>query len=209
MPYRDATASRLAARERQRQRRAKLKAQAQAAAVVALPGPSLADPVGELAAWAAATLRVPPGHPLAGRPMALPDFAERFLRDGWTAHESALSMARKNGKSAICAVLALGFLVGPLRVPGWRGAIASVSKEKAAELRGQVAAIIRASDLAREVRIRSSPYPGKIESAIRLRFDGYPRDMVSRAQVFAKLIAADGMTVEKALAVAGLLEDAA
>ena len=30
--------------------------------------------------------------------------------------------------------------------------------------------------------------------------------MVSRAQVFAKLIAAEGMTVEKALEIAGLLE---
>lgn len=96
--------------------------------------------------------------------MALPDFAERFLRDGWTAHESALCVARKNAKSAVCAVLALGFLVGPLRTPGWRGAIASVSKEKAAELRNQVAAIAEASGLADDVTIRRSPYPGAIQS---------------------------------------------
>ena len=31
-----------------------------------------------------------------------------------------------------------------------------------------------------------------------------PKDMVSRAQVFAKLIAAEGVTVEKALEIAGL-----
>ena len=49
----------------------------------------------------------------------------------------------------------------------------------------------------------------RIEAPIKLKFDGYPRDMVSRAQVFAKMMAAEGMTVEKALAVAGLLEDAA
>ncbi len=121
------------------------------------------DPVGALAEWAASTLRVPTGHPLAGEPMALPEFALDFLRSGWGAHESALSVARKNGKSAICAVLALGYLAGPLRVPGWRGAIASVSKEKASELRAQVAAIAEASGL--EVRIRRAPYPGKIESA--------------------------------------------
>ena len=96
--------------------------------------------------------------------MALPAFAERFLRDGWGAHESALSMGRKNAKSAICAVLALGYLVGPLRTPGWRGAIASVSKEKAAELRNQVAGIVEASGLGGEVRVRLAPYPGKIES---------------------------------------------
>ena len=46
----------------------------------------------------------------------------------------------------------------------------------------------------------------KFESPVRLKFDGYPKDMVSRAQVFAKLIAAEGMTVEKALEIAGMLE---
>ena len=164
MPYKDETAERLAARERQRRRRAKLKEARERAVVLALPTALPDDPAGELAAWAAATLRVPAGHPLAGEPMALPAFALEFLRDGWTAHESALSIARKNAKSAICAVLALGYLIGPLRTPGWRGAIASVSKEKAAELRGQVAAIARSSGLEREVRVRSSPYPGRIES---------------------------------------------
>ena len=163
MPYRDPTAARLAARERQRRRRAKLKAEAARAPVLALPTAAPADPVGELAAWAAATLVVPPGHPLAGQPMALPPFAESFLRAGWGAHESAMACGRKNSKSAICAVLALGHLVGPLRVPGWRGAIASVSKEKAGELRNQVAAIAEASGLS-EIDIRRSPYPGRILS---------------------------------------------
>ena len=59
--------------------------------------------------------------------------------------------------------LALGHLVGPLRSAGWRGAVASVSKEKAAELRNQVALIAEASGL--DVRVRRAPYPGKIESA--------------------------------------------
>ena len=144
MPYRDPTAERLAARERQRRRRARVKAEPAKAPVIPL---GVADSVGELAAWAAATLRVPPGHPLAGQSMVLPDFAESFLRAGWGAHESAMACDRKNSKSAICAVLALGYLIGPLRTPGWRGAIASVSKEKAAELRGQVAAIVEASGL--------------------------------------------------------------
>ena len=164
MPYRDATAERLAARERQRRRRAKLKVARDRANIVQLPAESPADPVGELAAWAESTLIVPPGHPSAGQPMALPDFAIDFLRDGWTAHESAMAISRKNAKSAVCAVLALAHLVGPLRTPGWRGAIASVSKEKAAELRGQVAAIARSSGLERDLNIRSSPYPGRIES---------------------------------------------
>ena len=121
-----------------------------------------ADPVGALAAWASTTLIVPPGHPRSGEPMALPDFAASWLRCSWDAHESALSTARKNAKSAIAAVLALGYLVGPLRRPGWRGAIASITKEKASELRRQVAEIATASGL--DVRIRRSPYPGTIES---------------------------------------------
>ena len=73
----------------------------------------------------ASTLIVPPGHPRSGDPMALPDFAIDWLAASWDAHESALSTARKNAKSAIAAVLALGYLIGPLRRPGWRGAIAS------------------------------------------------------------------------------------
>ena len=161
MPYRDPAARRLANREAQARRRARLKQQAVTASVLAL---DVADPVGELAAWARSSLVVPAGHPLAGKPMALPDYAESFLRAGWGAHESALSIARKNTKSAICAVLALGFLIGPLRTNGWRGAIASISKEKAAELRGQVTAIVEASGLGDQVRIRRSPYPGKVSS---------------------------------------------
>ena len=160
MPYRDPTASRLAARERKRRQRAR---QRHAVEIVS-PAPVDVDPVEALAEWAASTLRVPPGHPLAGQPMALPDFATAFLRAGWDAQESALCMARKNAKSAVCAVLALGHLVGPLRTPGWRGAIASVSKEKAAELRNQVAAIAEASGLDRHVTVRRSPYPGAILS---------------------------------------------
>ena len=122
-----------------------------------------ADPVGALATWAREKLTVPPGHPLSGGPMALPDFAVDWLRASWDAHESALSTARKNAKSAIAAVLALGYLVGPLRRPGWRGAIASLSKEKASELRRQVAEIAESSKL--DIRIRRSPYPGVIESS--------------------------------------------
>ena len=163
MPYKDAVATRLAARERQRRYRERQRAAKSKAPVLVLPGPAPADPVGELARWAAATLVVPPGHPLAGQAMALPGFAEDFLRAGWSAHESALCVARKNSKSACCAILALGHLVGPLRTSGWRGAIASVSKEKAAELRNQVAAIAEESGL--DVRVRRAPYPGRIESA--------------------------------------------
>ena len=122
-----------------------------------------ADPVGVLATWASETLIVPAGHSRAGLPMALPDFAVAWLRESWDAHESALSTATKNAKSAIAAILALGYLCGPLRRPGWRGAVASLDKNKASELRRQVAEIAEASGL--DVKVRRSPYPGVIESS--------------------------------------------
>ena len=121
------------------------------------------NPVSALAEWAASTLIVPAGHHRAGEPLELLPFAVSWLRASWDAHEAALSTARKNAKSAIAAVLALGYLVGPLRRPGWRGAIASISKEKAGELRRQVREIAEASGL--DIRIRRSPYPGVIESS--------------------------------------------
>ena len=45
------------------------------------------------------------------------------------------------------AALLLAFLVGPLRREGWRCGVASLSREKAGELRGQVEAIALASGL--------------------------------------------------------------
>ena len=156
--YRDREARKLYMRDYRRRKKAERVAVV--TPVYAIPD----DPIGALAAWAKATLVVPPGHPLAGHPMALPDFAEDFLRVGYGAQESALCVARKNSKSAICAVLALGHLVGPLRTPGWRGAVASISKEKAAELRNQVAAIAEASKLS-DITIRQAPYPGHIISS--------------------------------------------
>ena len=162
MPYRDRTAERLAARDRKRRQRQRERDRKRSAAVLTFPVP--ADPVRELAEWSRETLKVPAGHPRAGEPMALPAFAESFLRDGWSSHESALCIARKNGKSAICAVLALGHLAGPLRRPGWRGAVASVSKEKAAELRSQIEGIALASDLP-GLRFKRAPYPGRVESS--------------------------------------------
>ena len=165
MPYRDPAAQRLSNRERQRRYRQRQREAKRSATVLTFPSP--ADPVGALAAWSRDVLRVPAGHPLAGEPMELPGFAVDFIRDGWNAHESALCIARKNAKSAIVAVLALGYLAGPLRAPGWRGAVASVSKEKAAELRAQIEGIARASGLPigpDGLQFRRAPYPGKVLS---------------------------------------------
>lgn len=146
-----------------RQARAKAKAaKAAAGPVVATPGP--VDPVGALATWAEETLKIPPGHPNAGKPMVLPDYGRSFLHDALSSREALLSVGRKNAKSAIVAVLILGFLVGPLRQPGFRVGIASISKLKGNELRMQVEDIAKASGLFGLTFLRS-PAPGKIESA--------------------------------------------
>ena len=150
------------ARQREREKRGSQEDMLEASLPAVADGP---DPVDELADWAKATLRVPAGHPDAGKPMELPGFAADFLRDAMRNMESVLSVARKNGKSAICAVLILGHLVGPLRRDGWRCGIASVDKLKAGELRRQIQEISEASGLgaSQGLRFLRTPTPGRIE----------------------------------------------
>ena len=109
------------------------------------------DPAGAVAEWSAAALKVPPGHPREGEAMTLPAYAVDWLRESLAdgIRESLLCMARKNAKSAVCAVLALAFVApgGPLWRQGFRGAIVSVSIAKAAELVRQAHEIATASGL--------------------------------------------------------------
>ena len=121
------------------------------------------DPVAALARWARRSLKVPPGHPRAGKPMSLPPWAVEFIRGALAAegHKALLCCARKNAKSAITAVLVLGYLVGPLRVAGWRGAVASLNRDKAHLLLKQCEAIALASSLA-GLEFRRTPYPGTV-----------------------------------------------
>ena len=128
------------------------------------PVPELpADAAAALAEWAADVLRIPPGHPLAGEPLVLPDFAVRFIADAWTHRESLLCIGRKNAKSAVIAVYLLARLAGPLRVRGWRGGVVSVNKEKAGELKQQMSDIAVASGLL-GLEFRRSPAPGRVLS---------------------------------------------
>ena len=163
MPYRDSNAERMANRERQRRYRGRQRAKRDAAVVV-VPAPVPSDPIGALAQWSREALRVPPGHPLAGQPLCLPDYGEAFLRDALTARESLLCLGRKNAKSAIVAVFLLARLVGPLAFNGYRAGVASVSREKAGELKRQMQEIAEASKLD-GLRFLRSPAPGRVESA--------------------------------------------
>ena len=84
--------------------------------------------------WAPTALRVPAGHPHAGRPFVLADWQIAVLDDVLTHRETLLCIARKNAKSALIAVLALAHLCGPLRRAGWRCGVLSANRGKAGEL---------------------------------------------------------------------------
>ena len=161
MPYKSVVAQRKHNRETQRRKR---KRDRENAIPAALPAAGeTGDPVTDLCKWARDTLKVPAGHPLAGEPMGVPSFGERFLRDALTHRESLLTVSRKNAKSAIIAILLLGYLAGPLAVRGWRGAVASINSAKAGELKRQMQEIAEASDL-RGLRFLRSPTPGRVEA---------------------------------------------
>ena len=117
MAYKDPNAARMAARERQRRYRANKKKQA---APVASPPVEPVD-ADRLAEWSRSTLRVPPGHPLAGQPLELPLYGVDFLRDSLAVPESLLCVARKTAKSAIVAVFLLARLGWPAALPGLPG----------------------------------------------------------------------------------------
>ena len=127
--------------------------------------PSALDPAQAVAGWAAKRLKVPAGHKNAGRAMALPPFATKFLRDALRpgVREAALFCGRKNAKSAVLAVLILAHLAddGPLRRRGWRCGAASVTKDKAAELWQQCADIAEASGLS---AVRCGKVPRHVSS---------------------------------------------
>ena len=164
MPYASIEKRRAAAREGMRKQRAAAKsAKLKATPAAHIPKQS-SDPIGDLAKWSRKSLVVPPGHGAAGKPMVLPDFGERFLRDAITHRESLLCVARKNAKSAVIAVYLLGRLVGPIRTDGYRAGVCSISREKAGELRRQMLEIAEASDL-RGLRFLRSPAPGRVESS--------------------------------------------
>ena len=153
MPYKTQRARTAYQREYRARRR-------KAAPVLNFPG-AVPDPAGAVSEWARRCLLVPPGHPRSGEAFEIPAYLESFFRDALAddCHEAALIIARKNAKSAGVAVLMLAHLVGPLRRAGWRAGVASISREKESELRGQCEAIATASGLKglRFWRARTSP----------------------------------------------------
>ena len=154
MPYANPTAAAVSNRERQRRYRARKREAAHLAAQLppeTLPDVLPTDAAGLLAAWCSERLIVPPGHPLAGQPMHLPEYVRGFLADALqpTVKEALLCTARKNSKTGGIAMFLLGLLVGPLRRPGLRVGTISINREKAGELLGQARAIAEAVQVGR------------------------------------------------------------
>ena len=104
-------------------------------------------PLAPWRSWSRKVLRVPPGHPLAGKPMELPSYCVEFIRDALTHRESLLCLGRKNSKSAAAIAVYLSGEAGRvrLRTSGYRAGVCSVNKDKANELKMQMEAIAEAS----------------------------------------------------------------
>ena len=105
MPYKHPTAAAVSNRERQRRFRDRRREEKRAAALTPPETPPDVLPVDAadlLAAWCAKRLIVPPGHPLAGQPMVMPEYVRGFLADALQPEvkEALLCTARKNAKTA-------------------------------------------------------------------------------------------------------------
>ena len=90
-------------------------------------------------------------------------------------------MARKNAKSAVCAVLALACVCGPLWRQGFRGAVVSINVAKAGELVRQAQEIAQASGLT------IAPHPRDDGVFFRLR----PNVSIERAGATFEVLSAD------------------
>ena len=155
MPYADPVKRRAAKAAQARRRRARRRLEKAPPPFVEADQVEHDDPAAAVAEWASSTLIVPPGHPRAGEPMALPDYGVEFIRDALSHRESLLCVGRKNAKSAIVAILLLAHLAGPLRRLGWRAGVVSIDRAKAGELADQIENIANASEI--QLTVRRSP----------------------------------------------------
>lgn len=114
--------------------------------------------------WAASRLVVPTGL-LRGKPFTVEDWQAEFIAGAMAPgiREAGLSIARKNGKSALIAAMLL-YELCELQQPEWRCVIASETGELAKELRRQIEMMRDAAGLT-GIRVVRSPQPGRVESA--------------------------------------------
>lgn len=168
MPYADPVVSKVYARLWARNKRLRKRYESDSAPP---PPPTIpADPkaqAGLICEWSRDTLIIPPGHPRSGKPLELEPFQFKFLQGALSSRESLLCLGRKNGKTALIAVLMLAHIAegAPLLSAGWRGGIVSLSKVHARELLKIAVGLVESSGL--DLTVRRTPYPGTISNDVR------------------------------------------
>ena len=187
-------------KERTRLRVAKHRAKKKMAKFAART-PEERQPDGEpsllLATWADG-LKVPSGL-LAGTNFVLPDWQRDFVMESMKPgiREAGLSVARKNGKSGLIALLLLCHLVGPLRSTGWRALVVSLTGRLAMELWQAMQAICHYNGLPAE--FKRTPQPGIAIGLNDTRVDFLAADRATGHAVGADLAIIDeaGLLQEK------------
>ena len=119
--------------------------------------------IDEGVAWIQKELIVPSGI-LAGKPFTLDEWQDDWVRSayGKGIREAGLSIARKNGKSGLIAVVFITHLIGPWNRTDWRAYCASLTGALARELRDAIEIILKASNKEDQVRILRAPPPGSV-----------------------------------------------
>ena len=142
--------------------------------------------VGEICKYAE-TLRIPTGL-LQGQHFALQSFQRRFLERALEkgVREAVLCTARKNGKTALIAILLLYYLLEGAKT-NWRALVVSLTGALAAELRMQIQQIAEANGLMDELQFRISPQPGYVTGREGARVDFLNADRSSGHAVGADL----------------------
>lgn len=136
-------------------------------------------------------LRVPSGR-LAGERFRLQDWQTQFLAGAFAEGvvEAGLSVARKNGKSGLVAAILLAHFYAPLRVPGWRGIVTSMTGRLGAELWHAMESIARASQL-EGLTFTRSPLPGRVSGPEDCRLDFLAADRATGHALGADLAVID------------------
>ena len=100
-----------------------------------------ANPAKAMAEWVKETLIIPPIHANQGQAFALPKYLVSFFADSLAPDcmESRFcALPARTRKSGAVACFLIACILGPLRRQGWRAGIASLSREKASELKSQI-----------------------------------------------------------------------
>lgn len=117
--------------------------------------------------WIEANLIVPAGAIGAGRPFSLQAWQKEWIRASYATgiHESGLSIARGNGKTAVINLLLACHMVSGIDVwgrEGFRCIAASEDADKAIYMRQMLMDILKASGLENKVKEYVSPKPGEL-----------------------------------------------